>query len=154
MITPEWNRVVDAVPGLIRPRFRPYWIPPLWPAGIGFGGTRWGCNMSSIDCAGTSRVGVKAKRIRIGASLVSIAAVRNDIRLFAVALAGSLLAACAQSSAVTKNSEFVAGSREASVQHHRTASSVMTNRRVASAKKHTPFAPPKNAGETKLASQG
>jgi|GEM_PF-292848 len=137
---------------LFRPRFCPYWIPPLWLAGIGFGGTRWGCNMS-IDCAGISCVEAKAKRIRIGASLVSAAAVRNVIRLFAVALAGALLAACAQSSVVTKNSEFVAASREAPVQHHRTAS-LVTSRRVASVKKHTPFAPPKNAGETKLASQG
>jgi rare lipoprotein A len=104
--------------------------------------------MSSIDCAGTSCVGVKANRIRLHASLVSIAAVRNVIRLFAVALAGALLAACAQSSVVTKNSEFVAASREASVQHHRTAS-LLTNRRVASAKK---FAP-QNAG-TQVASQG
>jgi rare lipoprotein A len=64
-----------------------------------------------------------------------------------------LLAACAQSSVVTKNSEFVAASREASVQHHRTAS-LMTNKRVASTKKHTPFAPPKNAAETQVASHG
>jgi rare lipoprotein A len=107
--------------------------------------------MSSIDCAGTSCIGVKAKRIRIDASLVSAAAVRNVIRLFAVALAGALLAACAQSSAVTKNSEFVAASREASVQHHRMAS-LLTNRRVASTKKHTPFASQK--AETQMASQG
>jgi rare lipoprotein A len=107
--------------------------------------------MSSIDCAGTSCIGVKAKRIRIDASMVSAAAVRNVIRLFAVALAGALLAACAQSSVVTKNSEFVAASREASVQHHRTAS-LVTNRRVASTKKHTPFAPHK--AETQMASQG
>jgi rare lipoprotein A len=107
--------------------------------------------MSSIDCAGISCVDVKAKRIRIDASLVSAAAVRNVIRLFAVALAGALLAACAQSSVVTKNSEFVAASREASVQHHRTAS-LLTNRRVASTKKHTPFASQK--AETQMASQG
>ena len=109
--------------------------------------------MSSIDCAGISCVDVKANRIRIDASLVSAARVRNVIRLFAVALGGALLAACAQSSVVTKNSEFVAPSRQASLRQHRTASFV-TNRRVASAKKHTPFAPPKNAAETQLASHG
>jgi len=109
--------------------------------------------MSSIDCAGISCVGVKANRIRIGASQVPGAAVRNVIRLFAVALGGALLAACAQSSVVTKNSEFVAPSRQASLQQHRTASFV-TNRRVASTKKHTPFAPPKNAAETQVASHG
>ena len=109
--------------------------------------------MPSIDCAGTSCVDVKAKRIRIDASDVSAAAVRNVSRLLAVALAGALLAACAQSSVVTKNSEFVAPSRQASPDRNRTAS-LVTNRRVAFAKKHTPFAPPKNAGETRLASQG
>jgi len=109
--------------------------------------------MPSIDCAGTSCVDVKAKRIRIDASDVSAAAVRNVSRLLAVALAGALLAACAQSSVVTKNSEFVAPSRQASPDRNRTTS-LVTNRHVASTKKHTPFAPPKNAGETKVASQG
>ena len=109
--------------------------------------------MSSIDCASTSCVDVKANRIHLGASRVSAAAVRNITRLFAVALGGALLAACAQSSVVTKNSQFVAPSRQASLQHHRTASFV-TKRRVAVAKKHTPFAPRKNAAETKLASRG
>jgi len=106
--------------------------------------------MSFIDCVGISCVDVRTKRNRIGAPLVSAAAARNGIRLFAVALAGALLAACAQSSVVTKNSEFVAASREAPVQHHRTAS--VTNRGVASTKKHIPFAPQK--AETRLASQG
>jgi rare lipoprotein A len=109
--------------------------------------------MSSIDCAGTSCLGVKANRIRIDASQVSAARVRNVVRLFAVGLAGALLAACAQSSVVSKNSEFVAPSRQASLDRNRTASSV-TNRRVAAAKKHTPFASRKNAGERQLASQG
>jgi rare lipoprotein A len=105
-------------------------------------------------CAGISCVGVKANRVRIGASLVLAAPVRNVIRLFAVALAGALLAACAQSSVVTQRSELVAPSRQASLQPNRTASSV-TNRRVASVKKHTPFASRKNAGEKKdMASHG
>jgi rare lipoprotein A len=63
-----------------------------------------------------------------------------------------LLAACAQSSVVTKNSGFVA-SRQASLHHDQTASFV-THRRVASTKKHTPFAAHKNAGDTQIASQG
>jgi rare lipoprotein A len=109
--------------------------------------------MSSIDCAGTSCLGVKANRIRIDASQVSAARVRNVVRLFAVGLAGALLAACAQSSVVSKNSEFVAPSRQASLDRNRTAS-LVTNRRVAAAKKHTPFASRKNAGERQLASQG
>jgi len=114
--------------------------------------------MSSTDCASTScaRIScadVKANRIHPGASVVAGAAVRNVTRLFAVTLAGSLLAACAQSSVVTRNSEFAPTSRQASLQHNRTASFV-TNRRVASAKKHIPFARHNNAAPTQIASQG
>jgi rare lipoprotein A len=109
--------------------------------------------MSSNSCASTSCVDVKASRIGRDVSLVSTARVRNLIRLLAVALGGALLAACAQSSVVTKNSQFVAGNRQASLRHDRTASFV-TNRRVASIKKHTPFAPRKDAAGTQIASRG
>lgn len=109
--------------------------------------------MSSISCAGTSYVDVEANRIYLDASLISAAAVRNVIRLFAVALGGALLAACAQSSVVTKNSEFAAASRQASLQHDQTTSFVR-NRRIAYAKRHTPFAPRKTATETQIASRG
>jgi rare lipoprotein A len=109
--------------------------------------------MSSISCAGTSYVDAEANRIRLDATVVSAVAVRNSIRLFAVALGGALLAACAQSSIVTKNSEFAAGSRHASLQRDRTASFV-TNRRFAHVKKHTPFSPQKTAAVPQTASQG
>ncbi len=107
--------------------------------------------MSSISCAGISCVDSKATRIRLVALLVSAAAVRNVIRLFAVALAGTLLTACAQtSSVVTRNSEFVS---QASLQRNRTAS-FLINRRVASVKRHIPFASHHHAAETQTASQG
>ena len=110
--------------------------------------------MSSISCAGILCVDSKANRIRLDALLVSAVAVRNVIRLFVVALAGTLLAACAQSSSVlTGNSEFVTPSRQASLQHNRTAS-FLINRRVASVKRHTPFALHHHAAETQTASQG
>ncbi len=64
-----------------------------------------------------------------------------------------MLAACAQSSVVTKNSRFVGASRQAALGHDRTTSFV-TNRRLAVAKKHTPFAPRKNAPQTQIASHG
>jgi rare lipoprotein A len=108
--------------------------------------------MSSIDCAGTSCVELKANHVP-GASPVSAAGVRKIVRLFAAALAAATLAACAQSSVVTKNSQFGVDARLASPGHNRTAS-FPTNRHVASAKKHTPFAPPKNAAETQTASNG
>jgi rare lipoprotein A len=86
--------------------------------------------MPSIGCAGTSRAGVKASR---DLPLISAALGRNVIRLLAVVLGGALLAACAQSSVVTRHS-FV------------------TNPRVTVAN-HTPFGSRKNAG-TPIASRG
>jgi rare lipoprotein A len=106
--------------------------------------------MSSISCAAISYVDIRASRIRLDAS--SAASVRNIIRLFTVALGGALLAACAQSSVVTRNSEFLP-SRQASLQHDRTASFV-SNGRVASTKKHTPFASQNNESKTQIASRG
>jgi rare lipoprotein A len=108
--------------------------------------------MSSIDCAKSSYVAIEANHIT-DAFLVSGARVRNVIQLFSVALGAALLAACAQSSIVTGSSEFFGPSQQASLQHNRTASFV-TNRRAASAKKHTPFARHNNAAPTQIASQG
>jgi rare lipoprotein A len=108
--------------------------------------------MSSIDCAKSSYVVIKANKIPDAFS-VSGTRARNVVRLFSVVLGAALLAACAQSSVVTRNSGFVSSSRQASLQQNRTASFV-TNRRVASAKKHTPFARHNNAAPTQIASQG
>jgi rare lipoprotein A len=108
--------------------------------------------MSSIFFAKTWCVEFKVNHIA-DASLVSAARVRKIIRLFAVALGAALLAACAQSSVVTRNSGFVSPGRQASLERNRTTS-FTTNRRVASVKKHTPFAPHKNASERQTASQG
>jgi rare lipoprotein A len=108
--------------------------------------------MCSISRAKRSCVAVSADHIS-DASLVSAARVRNVVQLFALALAAASLAACAQSSVVSKNSEFSRGNRQASLQHVRTTA-VATNRRVAVAKKHTPFASPKTTAETPTASDG
>jgi rare lipoprotein A len=109
--------------------------------------------MSFISCARTSYVDIKANRIHLNAPLVSAAGVRNVVQLFAVALGAASLAACAQSSVVTKQSELHATSRQASVEHNRRTSFV-TNRRVAARKKHTPFASEKKEAATPLASHG
>ena len=108
--------------------------------------------MSSIDCAKSSYVAIKANHIP-DASSVSAARVRNVIQLFVVVLGAASLAACAQSSVVTRNSKFVSPSRQAPLQQNRTAS-FFTSRRVASTKKHTPFARHNNAAATQIASQG
>lgn len=108
--------------------------------------------MSSIDCAKSSDAAIKANHIPDEFS-VSGARVRNVVRRFAVGFGAALLAACAQSSVITRDSALVGPSRQASLQPHRTAAFV-GNRRVASAKKHTPFARHSNAALTQIASQG
>src|SRR5687768_14903248 len=105
--------------------------------------------MSSICRALRSYVAVKANQIP-DARLVAAARAANVVRLFAVALGAASLAACAQSSVVSQKSGSPAASRQASHQHDRTPS----NRRVASVKKHTPFAQRKTATEAPAASQG
>ena len=75
---------------------------------------------------------------------------RNIVQLLVVVFGAASLAACAESTAV-RNSKFVSPSGQASLPHDRTAS-LVTNRRVASVRKHTPFAPHHHA--TRVASQG
>jgi rare lipoprotein A len=108
--------------------------------------------MSSICCARTSYLAVKANHVP-DAHRISAARACNIIRLIAVALGAALLAACAQSSVVSKNSGFVGSGRQASVERNRTAS-LTTNSRVALVRKHTPFARHNYAGATPTASQG
>ena len=105
--------------------------------------------MSSISCARTSYVGVSPSRIHFCAALVSAIGLRNVIQLFAIVLGAASLAACARSSVVTRNSEFVAANRLASLEHNRRAS-FETTRREAVLKKHTPF----GSAERQVASHG
>jgi rare lipoprotein A len=104
--------------------------------------------MSSISRARRSCVADEADQIRDLA-----ARVRNFMPRVAVVVAAASLAACAQSSVVSHNSGFSGGSRQASLQHERTASPPKPSR-VAVANRHTPFAPPKPAAGTAMASQG
>jgi rare lipoprotein A len=109
--------------------------------------------LSSISCARTSCLDLKANRIRLNAPLVSAGRIRNVIQLFVVALGAASLAACAQSSVVTQKSELLGASRQASLEHDR-KTSFGANRRVAVTKIHTPFASDKIAAETQVASHG
>ncbi len=108
--------------------------------------------MSSICCARSSDAAVKANHIR-EASPVAVGRGGNIVRWFAVTLAAASLAACAQSSVVTRNSGFVGGIRQASLERN-PAAQFATNRRVASARKHTPFARHDHPAATPTASQG
>jgi rare lipoprotein A len=102
--------------------------------------------MSSVGCARTSFVDTQDNPVHPDAPLVPATTVANVVRLSAIALGALLLAACAQSSVVSRKSEFVAASRQASPERNRTTSFLTT--------KHAPFAPPKNAAETPAAAQG
>jgi rare lipoprotein A len=135
------NCVIDPLPVFIWP-----WCRRLRSAMVSFRiSVGWRYDMSSISCARSACVDIKANRIHPDAPLASASGVRNVIRLFAVAVVAASLAACAQSSVVTRKS--------ASLEQNRTTSFV-TNRRVAVARKHTPFASHKDAAETQTASQG
>jgi rare lipoprotein A len=108
--------------------------------------------MSSIGCARASCVDIKANRIDLGASAVSAVAARN-VQLIAVFLAAAWLAGCAQSSVVTPSSELLAANPQAPQERNR-KTALVTDRRVALTKKHTPFASHKNAAETQVTSRG
>jgi peptidoglycan lytic transglycosylase len=99
--------------------------------------------MSSVHCAGFSRIWFRTKRIGFKDSKVSTIAIGNVVRLSAVVVGAALLGACAQSSVAT---------RQASSHQNRTAF-VETHRHVASAR-HTPFARHRNKGDTQVASRG
>lgn len=110
--------------------------------------------MSSICCASTSNVRTSNVAVDIAeASRILAARVRNIIRSLVVILGAASLAACAQSSVVSRNSGFAGGGRQALVERNRTAS-FTTGRRVASLRKHTPFARHDSAAATPAASQG
>ena len=106
--------------------------------------------MSSMGCTSTSCVDARAGRTQLEMRLIPAVRAGNVIRLLAVTLAAASLAACAQSSVVTQKSELRA-IRQASLDYDRTTSPV---RRVAATRRHTPFAPRKDAGDVKTASHG
>jgi rare lipoprotein A len=107
--------------------------------------------MSSIGCAGTSCVEIEANHP--DAPPVPAARVGKLVRLLAAALAAASLAACAQSSVVSRNSGFIPATRQASLERHQTAS-LAPERHAASASKHTPFARHDDVAATPTASQG
>ena len=78
---------------------------------------------------------------------------RNVIRLLGTGLAAASLAACAQSSVVSKRSDFFAPTREAAREHNR-GFSFLTASHVTGPKKTAPSAPYRNATETHVASHG
>jgi len=106
--------------------------------------------MSSISCAKRSCVHTKASRIHSKTPPAG-ARVRNVVQLLTVTVAAASLAACVQTTVVSRNSDSVT-SRPASLASEQTTPSV-TRKHVAVVRKHTPFAARKAAG-AEVASQG
>jgi rare lipoprotein A len=98
----------------------------------------------SVDCAKDSYVVVEAT--------ASAARGPHIFQLLGIAMGAALLAGCSQSTAL-RNFDSFNPVRQASSQHGRTASLFGTGR-VASVRKHTPFARPRDAGSTQIASHG
>ncbi|MGL3208042.1 septal ring lytic transglycosylase RlpA family protein [Bradyrhizobium sp. BR 1433] len=104
----------------------------------------------SRDDAVNSYVGVKCSAHGAAAPILFVHA-RKPLRLLAVMIGAASLAACAQSSVVSQRSQALA-SRPVSIEPTRAASSA-TRTRVATARRHTPYASRKT-GDSKIASHG
>ena len=74
----------------------------------------------------------------------------NVDRLIALTLAAASLAACAQSSVVSRRSEF----KQAAVERHQYTRVATTEHRVSIVRRHDPYASEKHTGDLKLAPQG
>ena len=107
--------------------------------------------MFSSSCARTSYVDIKA--ICIGAALRQGSSIRSVVQRLAIVLGAASLAACTQTHVAANKTEMVSPGRQASQQYHRTVS-FAPKRRVAVARKHTPFASDKKAAATQVASDG
>ena len=107
--------------------------------------------MFSSSCARTSYVDIKA--ICIGAALSPGSGIRSVVQRLAIVLGAASLAACTQTHVAANKTEMVSPGRQASQQYHRTVS-FAPKRRVAVARKHTPFASNKKAAATQVASDG
>ena len=107
--------------------------------------------MFSSSCARTSYVDIKA--ICMGAALSPGSGIRSVVQGLAIVLGAASLAACTQTHVAANKTEMVSPGRQASQQYHRTVS-FAPKRRVAVARKHTPFASDKKAAATQVASDG
>ena len=100
----------------------------------------------------SSMNGAKSWHAAIKACFASAARTPNIVRLLVVVVGAASLAACAEST-TARNPNFVSPSRQASLPHDRT-SSLVPDRRVTSARKHSPFARHQHTTPTQVASKG
>ena len=96
---------------------------------------------------------------------ISVASHRSAVRFLGLTLAAASLAACAQSSVVSRRSEFSPAVRQAAIEHHRRIAAIehvsivrrhvpATTEHVSIVRRHVPAATEENAGGLKLASHG
>jgi rare lipoprotein A len=109
--------------------------------------------IASNDDLQSSRVKFKSGRIHLDAPWASAVAVRNTVRLLAVALVAASLAACARSSVVARHSDSVVASRPAALHHERPAS-VVTRKPVTVTSTPASSVPPRTTAGMPVASQG
>ena len=111
--------------------------------------------MFSSSCARTSYVDIKA--ICMGAALSPGSGIRSVVQGLAIVLGAASLAACTQTHVATNKSELISPSRHASQEYSREYNRTVSfapNRRVAVARRHSPFASNKKAVATQVASHG
>ena len=111
--------------------------------------------MFSSSCARTSYVDIQA--ICIGAPLISGSGLRSVMQRLAIILGAASLAACTQTHVAATKSDMVSPGRQASQEYSREYNRTVSfapKRRVAVARKHTPFASNKKAAATPVASHG
>ena len=107
------------------------------------------------SCVRTSYVDIKA--ICIGAALRPGSGIRSVVQSLSIVLGAASLAACTQTHVATNKSELISPSRHASQEYSREYNrtvSLAPNRRVAVARRHSPFASNKKAVATQVASHG
>ena len=93
---------------------------------------------------------------------LSVASHRGAVRFFGLSLAAATLAACAQSSVVSRKSEFSPAVRQAAIEHHRRIAAIehvsIVRRHVPATTEHVSIVrrhvPEENAGGLKPASHG
>ena len=82
---------------------------------------------------------------------ITVASHRSTVRFLGLTLAAASLAACAQSTVVSRKSEFSPAVRQAAIEHHRRIAAI---EHVSIVRRHVPAATEENAGGLKLASHG
>lgn len=108
--------------------------------------------MSSKSCTEKAHINAWASRILLAAPALSSAGFSSVVRLSAIALTGTMLAACAQSPVVANKSDLRAASRRTPPQEKHSTSSIINHR--AAVKKRVPVAAANHRAGAAVSSYG